>query len=186
MKNVILGAALILASASLAQAGSGRNAAYDAMVARHAKANSVPESLVHRVIMRESRYNPRAVSKGNYGMMQIRHATARGLGYKGGTAGLLDAETNLTYAVRYLANAYAVAGGNHDRAVSLYASGYYYAAKRKGMLARLKGPVIVQNQAPAVSASAAAVPVQPAAAIAPAAKFAVADNPAIDRAAGNN
>jgi hypothetical protein len=27
---------------------------------------------IHRVIMRESRYNPRAVSGGNYGLMQIR------------------------------------------------------------------------------------------------------------------
>jgi soluble lytic murein transglycosylase-like protein len=67
--------------------------------------------------------------------MQIKPATARGLGYSGSAAGLLDADTNMTYAVRYLANAYRVAGGNPDRAVSLYAGGYYYyAAKAKGML----------------------------------------------------
>ena len=48
-------------------------------------------------------------------------------------AGLLDAETNLTYAVKYLAGAYRTAGGNQDRAVSYYASGYYYAAKRQGL-----------------------------------------------------
>lgn len=184
MKNVILGAVLILASATVAQAGSGRNAAYDGMIARHAKANNVPESLVHRVVMRESRYNPRAVSKGNYGMMQIRHATAKGLGYKGGTAGLLDAETNLTYAVRYLANAYAVAGGNHDRAVSLYASGYYYAAKRKGMLARLKGPVVVERQAAVASASAVAIQAPSPAPVAPK-PIAVADSPVVDRTGGN-
>src|SRR5690348_14300344 len=50
-------------------AGQG---AYAELVARHAAANGVPASLVHRVIMRESRYNPSAVSRGNYGMMQIR------------------------------------------------------------------------------------------------------------------
>jgi soluble lytic murein transglycosylase-like protein len=34
---------------------------------------------VHRVIMRESRYNPRAVGHGGaLGLMQIKHATARG------------------------------------------------------------------------------------------------------------
>ena len=90
----------------------------------HAAAHGLPPSLVHRVIMRESRYNPRAVSKGNYGMMQIRLGTARAMGYGGSAAGLLDANTNMTYAVKYLAGAYRAAGGNHDRAVALYASGY--------------------------------------------------------------
>ena len=33
----------------------------------------------------------------------------------------------MTYAVKYLAGAYRAAGGNESRAVSLYASGYYYA-----------------------------------------------------------
>ena len=87
------------------------------MVASHAAAHGLPPSLVHRVIMRESRYNPRAVSKGNYGMMQIRLGTARAMGYPGSAAGLLDPNTNMTYAVKYLAGAYRAAGGNSDRAV---------------------------------------------------------------------
>ena len=107
--------------------------AYAEMVQRHAAANGIPASLVHRVIMRESRYNPRAVSKGNYGMMQIRLGTARAMGYTGGAAGLLDPEVNMTYAVKYLAGAYKVAGGNESAAVGHYARGYYYAAKRKGV-----------------------------------------------------
>ena len=53
---------------------------YDAMIAQHAAANGVPVDLVHRVIIRESRYRPHVISKGNYGMMQIKLATARGLG----------------------------------------------------------------------------------------------------------
>ena len=122
-----------------AQFATDSNGNLDALVSRHAAANGVPEALVRRVIKRESRGNARAVSKGNYGLMQIRLGTARGLGYTGSAAGLLDADTNMTYAVKYLANAYRVAGGNHDRAVSLYASGYYYAAKNKGMLASLDG-----------------------------------------------
>ena len=96
---------------------------YDAMIAQHAAANGVPVELVHRVIVRESRYNPRAVNSGNYGMMQIRLGTARGMGYTGSAQGLLDPNVNLTYAVKYLAGAYKVAGGNHGRAGSLYASG---------------------------------------------------------------
>ena len=94
------------------------------MVEAQASANGVPASLVHRVIMRESRYNPRAVSAGNYGLMQIRLGTARAMGYSGSAEGLLDAETNMTYAVKYLAGAYHAAGGNEARAVALYASGY--------------------------------------------------------------
>jgi hypothetical protein len=103
------------------------------LIAKHAKANNVPAALVHRVIIRESRYNPRAVGHGGaLGLMQIKHATARALGYPGPASGLLDAETNLTYGVRYLAGAYRVADGDHGRAVGFYARGYYYDAKRRG------------------------------------------------------
>jgi soluble lytic murein transglycosylase-like protein len=63
--------------------------------------------------------------------MQIKLATARGLGYTGTAAGLHDPNTNLTYAVRYLAGAYRAANGNADRAVRYYAAGYYHAAKRQ-------------------------------------------------------
>ena len=100
-------------------AARARNTALDGMIARHAAANGLPVELVHRVVKRESGYNPRASSRGNIGLMQIRHGTARGIGYSGSASGLLDPETNLTYAVRYLAGAYRAAGGNASRAVSL-------------------------------------------------------------------
>ncbi len=113
-----------------------RNAGYgpalDGIIARHAAANGVPLELARRVVARESGGNPRAVSRGNYGLMQIRQGTARAMGYSGSASGLLDPETNLTYAMRYLAGAYRAAGGNHNRAVALYARGYYYEAKRQG------------------------------------------------------
>lgn len=131
MKRILLAAAVAM---MLIHPASAQRADYEQLVATHAAANGVPVELVHRVIMRESRYNPRAVSRGNYGMMQIKLATARGLGYTGTAQGLLDPDTNLTYAVKYLAGAYRAAGGNHNRAVSYYAGGYYYAAKRQGLL----------------------------------------------------
>jgi soluble lytic murein transglycosylase-like protein len=106
--------------------------AYESLIASHAASNGVPAELVHRVIVRESGYRANAVGGGGAsGLMQIKLATARGMGYTGSAAGLLDPDTNLTYGVRYLAGAYRVAGGNHSRAVSYYASGYYYAAKRQ-------------------------------------------------------
>jgi soluble lytic murein transglycosylase-like protein len=109
------------------------NGSLDALIARHAAANNVPEDLVRRVIKRESGGRSHVVSAGNYGLMQIKLPTARSMGYTGTAAGLLDADTNMTYAVKYLAGAYRVAGGNASRTVHYYASGYYYAAKAKGM-----------------------------------------------------
>ena len=66
--------------------------------------------------------------------MQILPATARGMGYEGSANGLLDAETNLKYGVKYLRGAYMVAGGDYDDSVKWYSRGYYYEAKRKGLL----------------------------------------------------
>jgi soluble lytic murein transglycosylase-like protein len=108
------------------------DASMDAAIARHAAANGVPMELARRVVMRESGGNPRAVSKGNYGLMQIRLGTAHAMGYRGNAQGLLDADTNMTYAMRYLAGALRAARGNHDRAIQLYARGYYYEAKAQG------------------------------------------------------
>lgn len=118
----------------------GPSPALAALISRHASANGVPAELAHSVIMRESRYNPSARNRAYWGLMQISHATARGIGYRGAARGLLDANTNLRYGMAYLGNAYRVAGGDQRRAMRLYASGYYYEAKRKGMLGQLRRP----------------------------------------------
>ena len=110
------------------------NGNLNSLIAQHAAANNLPEDLVRRIIKRESGGRPGVISKGNYGLMQIRLGTARAMGYRGSAAGLLDADTNMTYAVKYLAGAYHAADGNANRAVHYYAAGYYYAAKSKGLL----------------------------------------------------
>ena len=115
---------------------SGHNG-LDAKIARYARLYDIPESLIHRSIRRESNYNPGARNGPYWGLMQIRHDTARGMGYHGPASGLLDADTNLSFAVPYLANAYRVGGGSESRAIQLYAGGYYYEAKRKRMLDQL-------------------------------------------------
>jgi soluble lytic murein transglycosylase-like protein len=124
-----------IAPGAVTRGGHGWDDAMDAHIARHAAANGVPIELARRVVKRESGGNPRAVSKGNYGLMQIRLGTAQAMGYRGNAQGLLDADTNMTYAMKYLAGAYRAANGNHDRAVGLYARGYYYEAKRAGFSA---------------------------------------------------
>lgn len=131
MKSFPLIALVALIASSLPQASFAQRAEYNALVATHAQANGVPEELVHRVIVRESRYRPGLVGRGGtIGLMQIKLATARGLGYTGTAEGLRDPNTNLTYAVKYLAGAWRAANGDHRRAVAYYAGGYYYAAKR--------------------------------------------------------
>ena len=127
-------AALFVSSDASAQS----RAQYESMVATHAAANNVPEALVHRVIVRESKYHPNLVGRGGtIGLMQIKLATARGLGYTGDAAGLRDPNTNLAWGTKYLAGAYRAANSDHSRAVRYYASGYYYAAKRQ----RIERPV---------------------------------------------
>ena len=127
-------AALMLSPEANAQS----RAQYESMVATHASANNVPEALVHRVIVRESKYHPNLVGRGGtIGLMQIKLPTARGMGYTGDAAGLRDPNTNLAWGTKYLAGAYRAANGDHSRAVRYYASGYYYAAKRQ----RQQGPL---------------------------------------------
>jgi soluble lytic murein transglycosylase-like protein len=106
----------------------------DELISKYASLYEVPVDLVRRVVKRESNYNPGAFNRGHYGLMQIKQATARGMGYQGPAKGLFDADTNLKYSVKYLRGAYMVANGNHDRADRLYQSGYYYHAKRMGLL----------------------------------------------------
>lgn len=104
------------------------------LIVKWAKIHEIPESLLHKVIQRESDYNPKARNGPYYGLMQILPQTARTMGYRGTPAGLLDAETNLKYAGRYLRGAWIVSGGDEDAAVMWYARGYYYEAKRLGLL----------------------------------------------------
>ncbi|WP_337918493.1 lytic transglycosylase domain-containing protein [Pseudaminobacter soli (ex Zhang et al. 2022)] len=122
-----------LAPASLVKLDDPR-AQLDQLIAKYAAVYEVPVDLVRRVVKRESNFNPSAFSRGHYGLMQIKHATARGMGYLGPARGLFDAETNLMYAVKYLRGAYLVADGDHERADRLYQRGYYYDAKRMGLL----------------------------------------------------
>jgi soluble lytic murein transglycosylase-like protein len=116
---------------------------YDALIASHAASNGVPAELVHRVIVRESRYRASAMGRGGAsGLMQIKLATARSMGYTGSAAGLLNPDTNLTYGVRYLAGAYRAANGHHGRAVGYYASGYRGARRPASAYARAPAPAV--------------------------------------------
>lgn len=105
-----------------------------ALIAKWAKIHGIPESLLHRQIRKESGYNAGARNGPYYGLLQIHPRTAATMGYRGPAEGLLDAETNLHYAGKYLRGAWLVSRGNEDRAMMWYSKGYYYEAKRMGIL----------------------------------------------------
>ncbi|MGB0354205.1 MAG: lytic transglycosylase domain-containing protein [Paracoccaceae bacterium] len=112
----------------------GETAEIRALVNKMARQYDVPAPLIHRVIQRESDYRAHARNGPYYGMMQIMPATARNMGFTGEDADLLDAETNLTYAVKYLRGAWLLSDGSYDTAVMHYARGYYYVARDRCML----------------------------------------------------
>ncbi|ATQ69528.1 MULTISPECIES: lytic transglycosylase domain-containing protein [Methylosinus] len=127
----------------------------EASITRKAIAYDIPESLIHRAVRRESNYNPAAKNGPYWGLMQISYPTARSVGYNGPAKGLLDAETNLNYGVAYLANAYRVAEGDISRAIRLYSTGFYYEAKRKGLLGVMRGADSTPEKVAAAETSAA-------------------------------
>ncbi|MYZ46394.1 lytic transglycosylase domain-containing protein, partial [Propylenella binzhouense] len=126
-------------------APSAGRSPYDALIARYAAAYDVPLPIAHAVIKKESGYNANATGLGTVGLMQIKPATARGIGYTGTTKGLYDPETNLTWGMKYLARAYQLGGrdvcgmalryqGGH-RATRMTAASREYCADLKRILA---------------------------------------------------
>lgn len=151
MRRIFLGLSIAALASTACLAEAERSHAYDDFIALQAKKHGVPESLVHRILRRESRYDPRVFHNHCYGLMQIKYGTAQSMGYHGAPKGLFDPYVNMTYAIPYLANAYLVADGDEDRAVSLFAGGYYYAAKKKQLLAALRtanSPPLAPEPAP--------------------------------------
>lgn len=112
----------------------GETAELRRLIDKWADHYEVPRELVHRQVQRESGYNPAARNGPYYGLLQILPQTARTMGYRGTPEGLLDADTNLQYGVKYLRGAWIVSGGNIEAAMGWYARGYYYEAKRLGLL----------------------------------------------------
>lgn len=148
--------AQILPAPALAQGKAARDN-IDALIEEQARAAGVPASFVHAVVKRESNYNPNAKGGSALGLMQIKPATARGLGYQGDAAGLFDPAVNLRYGIAYLAGAYKTAKGDLARAYGYYNRGYYYAAKRLGIPAEVpEGVTTVASGAKSGAAFASA------------------------------
>jgi len=112
----------------------GETVGVRSLIVKWAAIHDIPESLLHRVIQRESDYRADARNGPYWGLMQILPETARTMGHRGPPEELLNPEMNLRFAGKYLRGAWLVSGGNEAEAVSWYARGYYFEAKRLGLL----------------------------------------------------
>jgi soluble lytic murein transglycosylase-like protein len=110
----------VSAGASVASA-----AGYTTLVSRYAAAYGVPVSLAHAVISVESNYRPNMRgSAGEIGLMQIKPATARMMGYTGNASGLFNPETNIKFGMKYLGMAHELSGGVTCGTILRYNAGH--------------------------------------------------------------
>jgi soluble lytic murein transglycosylase-like protein len=120
---------LLIASPSEAAAASlkgksidwlARSARYDGVISGAAKAAAIQAALVRAVIVVESGFNPRAVSrKGAVGLMQLQPATARRYGVKD----IYDPEQNVRAGAHYLSDLLVRYGSNLELALAAYNAG---------------------------------------------------------------
>ena len=102
-----------------------RSGGYSGLIQSYAKAYGVPVELAHAVVRVESNFNPRARgSAGEIGLMQIKPATARMMGDRGGSKGLYDPETNIKFGMKYLAMAHELGGGTTCGTILKYNAGH--------------------------------------------------------------
>ncbi len=105
------------------------------LISSYAKTHGIPESLAHAVISVESNYRANARgAAGEVGLMQIKPATARMMGYKGSTKGLYNPETNIKYGMKYLAMAHKLGGGTTCGTILKYNAGH--GAKRMNPISK--------------------------------------------------
>lgn len=98
---------------------------YSDLIVKYAKRYGVPTNLAHAVVSVESKFNPKARgSAGEVGLMQIKPATARMMGYRGTTKALYDPETNIRWGMQYLATAHQLGGGQVCSTILRYNAGH--------------------------------------------------------------
>lgn len=94
--------------------------AFDALIGRHASREGIDALLVKCVVLVESNFNPRAVSrKGARGLMQLMPGTANRYGVRD----LFDADQNVRGGVAYLADLLSLFDGDVTLALAAYNAG---------------------------------------------------------------
>ncbi len=97
-----------------------RSIQYDEVISGAAKASTIAADLLRAVIVVESGFNPRAVSKkGAVGLMQLQPATARRYGVKN----IYDPEQNVRAGAHYLSDLLTRFDSNVELALAAYNAG---------------------------------------------------------------
>jgi soluble lytic murein transglycosylase-like protein len=108
---------------------------YKIIIERYASENGVAVELAHAVITVESNYKAYSLGRaGEVGLMQIKPATAKLMGYDGSTTGLFDPETNIKFGMKYLGKAQRLGDGTTCGTILKYNAGH--AAKRMNPVSR--------------------------------------------------
>jgi soluble lytic murein transglycosylase-like protein len=95
-----------------------------ALIKSQAPRYGVPTWFALRIAHVESGYNPRARgAAGEYGVFQMKCATARGIGFRGNCSALLNASTNVQYGLKHLSLAVRSSRGNLKLAASKHNGG---------------------------------------------------------------
>lgn len=98
---------------------------YSEIISKYARQNGVEVALATAIVQIESNFNPRMRgSHGEVGLMQVKPATARMMGYSGSTKGLYDPETNIRIGMKYLALAQTLGGGPTCNTILKYNAGH--------------------------------------------------------------
>ena len=108
---------------------SRRAILYNSTIRKHAKLNGIDYELARAIIYTESSFRVNALGRhGEIGLMQIKPATARGMGYRGTRNQLYLPENNIKYGMKYLKKAQDRGGGTVCGMILKYNAGLY--AKR--------------------------------------------------------
>lgn len=111
-------------SAAAGQPGLAVQGRVVSLIEAMAPAQGVPTWFALRIAKVESNYNPaKRGAAGEYGVFQIKCATAKGIGYSGDCGGLADARTNVQWGLKHLALAISASDGNLKLAASKHNGG---------------------------------------------------------------
>jgi soluble lytic murein transglycosylase-like protein len=141
--NVPADARYRLLITSPAEAGADRrvdkwlqkSATYDSLIETAAFANTLNPTLIRAMIVVESGFNPRAVSKrGAIGLMQLRPETAR----RYGVSNIYDPAQNIRAGTRYLSDLMTLYGSDTELALAAYNAGEAAVARYGGHIPPFK------------------------------------------------
>ena len=121
-RAIVAYAAAVATSGSIASSAAGGRVV--ALIKAMAPGQGVPTWFALRIAQVESNYNAHLRGlAGEYGVFQMKCATAKGIGYRGDCSGLLDPRTNVQYGLRHLALAMKSSRGNLRLAASKHNGG---------------------------------------------------------------